>query len=50
MVEVLLAALMFGTIGATLFFAWRSREATKDKLKSDTKPSTLAADGPDTRD
>lgn len=48
--EILLAFLAFGTMGAIVMFGWRSAVATEERRRSDVKPSTLAADAPDSTD
>jgi hypothetical protein len=45
----LLAVLAFGTMGAACIFAYLNVQRVEERRRSDAPPSTLAADGPDTR-
>ena len=45
----LLAVLAFGTMGAVCVFAYLSVQRVEERRRSAAPPSTLAADGPDTR-
>jgi len=44
----LIGILAFGTMGAFAIFAYLSAVKTADRLHSNTRKSTLAADAPDT--
>ncbi len=44
----LIGILIFGTLGAVAVFAYVSSVKTADRLHSNTRKSTLAADAPNT--
>ncbi len=44
--EALLGVLVFGTLGAVAVFAYISAEKTSERLHSNSRKSTLAADSP----
>lgn len=46
--SILVGVLAFGTLGVGAIFAYISAVKTSDRLHSNTKKSTLAADAPDT--
>lgn len=48
-IEVLLGILAFGTLGSVCVFAYLSAVRTNERLHSDSKKSTLAADAPDSK-
>ena len=47
--ESLVAMLAVVTLGGVAVFAYLSAKKTDKRFKSDTPPSTLAKDGPDSR-